>query len=853
MRDTENSKQTLVRRLAQKWRRVHYVWFGGGIAVVVGAVLLFQAIFPGDQGAARAVPANFVYRQGAQLYLNGKPYKFAGSNNMGFTGCQDGYVMSQSELDRYFSQLGPQNVTRFWAFQHLGPNTITNIERVVKTAEKYNTKVVPTLQEGAEHCGAPDYTVAYYQSGYKSSLLSWVDQLVSRPALKNSPAIAFWEVSNEPMLRAGGGNPTVLKDFLGTVATRIKKNDPNHLVGSGTIAPWQYSMSGKTYADVHSNPAIDLISLHEYDYAYNNGQGSSAIVSPHFAKTKEAGSILNKPTYIGEMGIALKSGTITIQKRGEAAKQKLDGYYAAGVNGVLHWALYADYRGNIDKGNVSNNSSSAREPMFNSPVINAIAKYSGPNFPKVETKPTTTTPTPTTPAPSTPTPSTPVPTTTSALQPGTYNDSALTCDSKWERTTGDGKYEKDDRHTKVGGAACTVAFTGTNFDLYVTKDKHHGQLSVSIDGGAATTVDTYSPSRKLQVLAYSSPRLADGTHTATIRSTGTKSSPATGIVVALDKVVIAHEAAVTVPAPATGLVARNATATSVDLSWTAPASEVHGYVVSRDGIAVAQVTSTTTKVTGLSPDTTYTFSVLSTGATGTPAATAATIQVRTAKIVDRTAPTVPGNVNVRAVSATQATISWAAASDNVGVTGYAIYRDGTRIGTVTGAARSFGVTGLKPATRYGFSVSAIDGAQNQSAQSARSVLTMPRAAGTYNDSALTCDSNWNRSTGNGKFAKDDRHTSKKDAACTVTFAGTNFDLYVTKDKHHGELTVSIDNAAPTTVDTFSRTRKYQQLVYSSPKLTNTVHTVTIRAAGTKNKSATGSVVALDKFTIKAQR
>jgi hypothetical protein len=40
-------------------------------------------------------------------------------------------------------------------------------------------------------------------------------------------------------------------------------------------------------------------------------------------------------------------------------------------------------------------------------------------------------------------------------------------------------------------------------------------------------------------------------------------------------------------------------------------------------------------------------------------------------------PTVPGNVNAAAVSGRQVDLSWSASSDNTGVRGYGVYRDGT--------------------------------------------------------------------------------------------------------------------------------------------------------------------------------
>ena len=47
-------------------------------------------------------------------------------------------------------------------------------------------------------------------------------------------------------------------------------------------------------------------------------------------------------------------------------------------------------------------------------------------------------------------------------------------------------------------------------------------------------------------------------------------------------------------------------------------------------------------------------------------------------------PTVPTGLTAAAVSASQVNLTWGTSSDNVGVTGYTVYRNGTAIATTTG-------------------------------------------------------------------------------------------------------------------------------------------------------------------------
>jgi chitinase len=74
-------------------------------------------------------------------------------------------------------------------------------------------------------------------------------------------------------------------------------------------------------------------------------------------------------------------------------------------------------------------------------------------------------------------------------------------------------------------------------------------------------------------------------------------------------------------------------------------------------------------------------------------------------------PAPPTGLRTGTVTSTSVALSWSPAA---GATGYAVYRDGTRIRTVSGPSAT--VTGLSPATAYAFQVAAV----NDAGESARS-------------------------------------------------------------------------------------------------------------------------------------
>ena len=135
--------------------------------------------------------------------------------------------------------------------------------------------------------------------------------------------------------------------------------------------------------------------------------------------------------------------------------------------------------------------------------------------------------------------------------------------------------------------------------------------------------------------------------------------------------------------------------------------------------------------------------------------------VTTTPASDTTPPSVPAGLSASAISTSQITLSWNASTDNVGVTGYKVYRSGNQIGTTP--TLSYTDTNLSAGTSYSYTVAAYDAANNTSGQSgAVGVMTQSVAANPTGPSGYT-------------FCANEYGTCSFSGTMSVAFgAGTSF-------------------------------------------------------------------------------
>ncbi len=197
----------------------------------------------------------------------------------------------------------------------------------------------------------------------------------------------------------------------------------------------------------------------------------------------------------------------------------------------------------------------------------------------------------------------------------------------------------------------------------------------------------------------------------------------------------------TPPSAPSNFSATPASTTQINLLWTASTDNVGvtGYLLERclgSGCTtfsqIASPTVTSYSDTGLTASTSYSYRVRATDAAGNLSAYSNVVNVATLSVPDTTPPTAPSSLSATPTSSTQVNLSWAASTDNVGVTGYLLERcvgsgctSFSQIATPSGT--TYGDTGLTPSTSYGYRVRATDAAGNLSSYSNVATVTTPAA------------------------------------------------------------------------------------------------------------------------------
>ncbi|KAH7347692.1 mannan endo-1,4-beta-mannosidase [Plectosphaerella cucumerina] len=304
--------------------------------------------------AARCVPKGFVTTKGTEFYLDGKPFRFAGSNayyfpfNNNQADVEKGLTAAKEAGLKVFRTWGfnDKNVTSDYTnglpqyggegageteivFQRWdnGKSTI-NLEpfdKVVAAATATGMKLIVALTNNwADYGGMDVYTInlgyKYHDDFYrepevKDAFKRYVKEFVTR--YKDSPAIFAWELANEPRCGADGKrnlprspdgcNPEVMSAWTEELSDYVRSLDPYHLItwgGEGAFnresEDWAYNgADGSDFDHEMTLKNIDFGTYHLYpDWWSKSVEWSNQWIVDH----AEVGVTANKPVVFEEYG-----------------------------------------------------------------------------------------------------------------------------------------------------------------------------------------------------------------------------------------------------------------------------------------------------------------------------------------------------------------------------------------------------------------------------------------------------------------------------------------------------------------------------------------------------------------------
>ena len=205
-----------------------------------------------------------------------------------------------------------------------------------------------------------------------------------------------------------------------------------------------------------------------------------------------------------------------------------------------------------------------------------------------------------------------------------------------------------------------------------------------------------------------------------VKCNGNPSKPSahiTPIITYVDKAAADKEAP-TVPAD---VKATEVTVTTAKITWSESTDNVSvaGYnvYVNETKVNDALVTGTEYSLTDLTAATEYSVTVTAVDAAENESAKSEAVVFTTEAEKDTQAPTAPTDVKATEVTETTAKVTWSEATDNVGVVGYNVYLNETKVNDALVTGTEYALTGLTEATEYTVRVTAVDAADNESERS----------------------------------------------------------------------------------------------------------------------------------------
>ena len=243
--------------------------------------------------------------------------------------------------------------------------------------------------------------------------------------------------------------------------------------------------------------------------------------------------------------------------------------------------------------------------------------------------------------------------------------------------------------------------------------------------------------------------------------------------------------------------------------------------------------------------------------TKSDASTGRNIDVDAFVVPDSQPPAVPTGVK-GATDGQGAKLSWTASTEN-DLAGYLVYRardtatSYTRLTADPVAGASFNDPALTPGVSYRYQVTTVDKSGNESGRTADVKVTGTAdaaAAGTYEntDQQVIYSGTWASAT-SGSDSGGSISTLAGTGYAHLAFEETSVRWVARKANYLGIANVYLDGTKVTTVDLYSATNQFKQVVYTSPKLSYGTHSIRVERSGNKNAASSGRTVDVDSFVV----
>jgi mannan endo-1,4-beta-mannosidase len=331
----------------------------------------------------------FVTRHSKDLRLDGKQFRFAGSNNY--------YLMYKSPLmvDDVFADAAAAGFTvlRTWGFLDIGnqdgsnslrgkadgiyfqywdgdspayndgPDGLQKLDYVLASARTHGIRLIIPLTNNWNDFGGMDQYVrwaggSFHDDFYTNPVIrgwyqDWISHVLNRVnsltgvAYKDDPTVMAWELGNEPRCLSAGAyprspncTPATLTNWADATSRHLKSVDRNHLVGVGDEGffcdnpadpDWTRNCGeGVDTLAFTRLPSIDLMSLHLYPDGWNKDlPWTYDWIRRHVREADQVG----KPVLWGEFGWLNKATRNTVYRTWTEI------FDQAGGDGWLYWIL----------------------------------------------------------------------------------------------------------------------------------------------------------------------------------------------------------------------------------------------------------------------------------------------------------------------------------------------------------------------------------------------------------------------------------------------------------------------------------------------------------------------------------